>query len=71
MPQANQQYCKACGQPIRWIKTQSGKSTPIDPDGMTHWATCTDAERFKSDYAKVKKALFDIEQVMNRLLESD
>lgn len=24
-------YCKACQQPIRWAKTITGKSMPIDP----------------------------------------
>lgn len=25
-----QARCKSCGEPIRWVKTQKGKSMPID-----------------------------------------
>jgi len=56
MTQAKQQYCKACGQPIRWVKTTSGKFTPIDLDGMTHWATCKDAESFRADRTQRRQA---------------
>ncbi|MFB2894028.1 hypothetical protein ACE1CI_14050 [Aerosakkonemataceae cyanobacterium BLCC-F50] len=55
MTQAKQQYCKACGQPIRWVKTQSGKFTPIDPDGVSHWATCPEVEQFRSALTSKKK----------------
>lgn len=24
--------CKGCGRPIEWIRTQAGKSMPVDPD---------------------------------------
>jgi hypothetical protein len=42
-------YCKSCGVEINWMKTSSGKSTPINLDGSTHWATCPDAKKFKKE----------------------
>lgn len=29
--------CKACGAPIRWIRTTSGKSMPCDPQPVPYW----------------------------------
>ena len=26
--------CKACGEPIRWIKTRAGKAMPVDEDSF-------------------------------------
>ena len=31
--------CKGCGAIIRWLKTPSGKSTPVDPDWLSEWVT--------------------------------
>ena len=40
--------CKSCGELINWIKTSNGKFTPVNlVDGLTHWATCPDAKKFK------------------------
>jgi hypothetical protein len=39
--------CSKCHKPIVWVKTASGKSTPQDPDGETHWATCPFADEFR------------------------
>lgn len=43
----NKSYCKGCGAEIIWVKTQTGKLTPNNLDGTTHWATCPDAKKFK------------------------
>lgn len=39
--------CKGCGADIFWIKTDKGKSMPVDPeDGQAHWGTCPQAKQF-------------------------
>lgn len=30
--------CKACGAPVVWIKTLSGKAMPCDPGVVVYWA---------------------------------
>lgn len=45
--QYNGAKCKACGAPIIWEQTKSGKWTPKDLDGGPHWATCPHAKQFK------------------------
>lgn len=47
MSKNKQTYCKSCGQVIEFIQTLSGKWTPINSDGTSHWATCPDAQKFK------------------------
>jgi hypothetical protein len=41
--------CKGvgCGKPIRWDVTATGKRTPLNPDGSSHWDTCIAAGQFK------------------------
>lgn len=46
--QSDLRRCASCKGLILWIKTKSGKASPIDLDGETHWATCPDAAKFKS-----------------------
>lgn len=58
--------CRGCGAPIYWITMSTGRMHPVDCDGdahchvptrdqagrgITHFATCPQAERFK----KVKR----------------
>lgn len=31
--------CKACGAPILWLRTTSGKSMPCDPQPVMYWLT--------------------------------
>ena len=62
--------CKGCDAEIIWVKTQKGKSTPLDQKEITiyvtgtqsivkghqsHWATCPKAESFKK---KAKEIVF-------------
>lgn len=35
--------CSSCNAPIFWIVTPAGKSCPVDPDGLTHFASCPNA----------------------------
>lgn len=43
----NKSYYKGCGAEIIWVKTKTGKLTPNNLDGITHWATCPNAKHFK------------------------
>jgi hypothetical protein len=55
--------CRSCGAEIVWLKTDAGKSIPVDaesvvdpgamifdPDQMTsHFATCPDAQKWRKE----------------------
>ena len=40
-------YCKGCGAEIVWTVTKNGKHTPVDLDGLPHWASCPQSAMFK------------------------
>ncbi len=41
--------CKACNRWIYWItNVTTGKTSPYDKDGTSHFATCPMADRFRS-----------------------
>jgi hypothetical protein len=40
-------YCKGCGAEIQWILTKSGRYSPANLDGSSHWGTCPKGEIFK------------------------
>jgi hypothetical protein len=46
--------CRACGASIRWRRTQTGKATPVNLDGTSHWESCSNPAKFRrgSDNAK-------------------
>ena len=40
--------CRACDAPITFRRTAAGRWQPMDPDNVTpHFATCSEAERFR------------------------
>jgi hypothetical protein len=39
--------CRACGAAIAWCKTPAGRAAPLDRDGSSHYATCTDVVYFR------------------------
>ena len=39
--------CQTCGAPIRWSWTKTGKKTPVNPDGTSHWGTCPQAQEWR------------------------
>lgn len=39
--------CRGCTKSIWRIKTPAGKNMPVDADGRPHWATCSQASKFK------------------------
>jgi len=46
--------CRSCQASILWVVTvKAGKRAPIDPDGISHFATCPEAERWRKPKAHV------------------
>lgn len=56
----NQDHCRSCGQKITWLKTEKGKSIPINgwqriPGGLwgkalgTHWENCPQSKQWKGN----------------------
>ena len=39
--------CRGCGAAIAWALTANRKYAPLDPSGISHFATCPRAERFR------------------------
>jgi hypothetical protein len=44
--------CRGCHEQIAWARTSAGRSAPLDRDGITHFATCSEAERFRTVRAR-------------------
>lgn len=36
-----------CGAPIAWTLTKAARRAPLNADGVSHWATCPDPDRFR------------------------
>ena len=45
-PSANPSECRGCKAIIYWIKPKD-KAMPVNPDGVSHFATCKDAAMFR------------------------
>jgi len=41
--------CRGCGEGIYWIRTAAGKNMPVNPDGVSHFATCEKANTFRKN----------------------
>lgn len=39
--------CKACQTELYFLTTPKGKTLPVQPDGVVHFATCPAAESFR------------------------
>jgi hypothetical protein len=39
--------CRSCRADIMWCRTRTGKRAPLDPSGVSHFATCPDAASFR------------------------
>jgi hypothetical protein len=39
--------CRSCRRLILFVQTAKGKLMPIDPDGTSHFATCTEPARWR------------------------
>lgn len=44
---ASPKSCLSCGARIFFIETARGKRMPVDPDGISHFATCTAASKWR------------------------
>lgn len=38
--------CQSCGGPIVWTLTDTGAKMPLNPDGVSHYATCPQAKQW-------------------------
>lgn len=43
--------CRSCAAPIVWARTPAGKRAPVNADGTSHFATCPQAEAWRSPRA--------------------
>jgi hypothetical protein len=39
---------RSCGAQIAWITTEAGKKMPVNADGISHFATCPQANQHRS-----------------------
>jgi hypothetical protein len=40
--------CRSCGALVRWAtNSETHKKMPVDPDGISHFASCPDADRWR------------------------
>lgn len=39
--------CRSCLAPVMWATTGDGAKNPVNPDGVTHFATCPDASSWR------------------------
>jgi len=40
--------CRSCRAVVLWVESRStGKRAPINPDGISHFATCPDAAKWR------------------------
>lgn len=39
--------CRSCAAPVMWATTRSGAKNPINPDGVSHFATCPQASSWR------------------------
>jgi hypothetical protein len=47
--------CKGCFHKIYWIPTRAGKMMAVDPDGLSHFATCPRARQFRKEVSGLNK----------------
>ena len=48
LPHERPMACRSCGNTILFFETRRGKRAPFDPDGTSHFATCSDPERWRT-----------------------
>lgn len=47
--------CRSCGEGIVWTVTKAGKRMPVNPDGISHFATCPQAAEWRNQNRKGKR----------------
>lgn len=48
--------CRSCGARIAWLRTTSGRLAPVNADGISHFATCPQAEDWRKRKATREEA---------------
>lgn len=41
--------CRSCGVLILWVITAKGKRAPYNRDGVSHFATCPEAQKWRKN----------------------
>jgi hypothetical protein len=41
--------CRGCGAPIAWARTPTGRQAPLEREGINHFASCPEADRFRRE----------------------
>ena len=50
--------CRSCGARVAWLKTvKTGSLAPVNPDGISHFATCPQAPSWRKPKAREEAAL--------------
>lgn len=52
--------CKSCNAPIVWEKTETGKATPNNLDGGSHWVTCPQRREWRKGTAMKQMSFEDL-----------
>lgn len=39
--------CRSCGAPVAWTVTAKGRAAPLNLDGVSHYATCPQADQWR------------------------
>jgi len=39
--------CRSCGAGVLWCTTPAGRRAPVDPDGISHFATCPQSNTWR------------------------
>jgi hypothetical protein len=47
---------RSCGARIAWLRTTSGRLAPVNADGISHFATCPQAEDWRKRKATREEA---------------
>jgi len=40
-------HCRSCGAHVIWLVSRNGKASPFNHDGINHFATCAQADRWR------------------------
>ena len=44
--------CRGCNATIYWVVTPRGRNMPVNPDGTSHWESCSERSLFKTENAQ-------------------
>lgn len=58
----NTRTCRACGAPIRFIKTVGGKTIPVNPEEVPYWQQAGGASKIVTPNGEVVSAVLEGDQ---------